>query len=89
MNTNSTVAQTLSNLNTMMTRVSNELSRVFTATISLTGEIFIDNTADRIWFKVWNEEANTTHWVAEVPEDALPGETLVAVDDTTEALMYR
>jgi hypothetical protein len=86
--TASTEAQTVSNLKFLMNPVSEELYRVHGGGLSLTGELFVDFTADRIWFKVWNEEADTTHWVAQVPERAAFNETLVAVEDTTEALMF-
>ena len=79
---------TVANLRETMRTVADELYRTGGVELSLTGELFLDNTADRVWFKVWNDEAGTEHWVAQVPEQAAFGETLVAVDSTSDALMY-
>ncbi|ATW58765.1 hypothetical protein KDJ07_gp51 [Arthrobacter phage Urla] len=80
--------ETFTNIVEVMNEVSVELSDL-DPSLSLNGEIFIDLNAKRVWFRVWNEEANTNHWVAQVPERSALGESLVAVDDTTEALMFR
>ncbi|ALY08587.1 hypothetical protein DRROBERT_49 [Arthrobacter phage DrRobert] len=79
--------ETFAAVATEMHRISADLEDLQPG-LSLTGEIFLDLAAKRVWFRVWNEEPNTTHWVAWVPEKAAPGENLVAVDDTSEALMF-
>ena len=79
---------TIANLATTMQDIQDELYRTGGPELLLNGEIFLDKIADRLWFKVWNQEGDTTNWVAQVPERAAYGETLVVVDDTTEALMF-
>ncbi|ALY09262.1 hypothetical protein SEA_SAVAGE2526_53 [Arthrobacter phage Savage2526] len=79
--------ETLANIKSVMTDLATELTDL-DPSLSLTGEIFVDFRSNRVWYKVWNEDANTTHYVAQVPERSALGESLVAVDDTTEALMF-
>ncbi|QDH48239.1 hypothetical protein SEA_MAMAPEARL_51 [Arthrobacter phage MamaPearl] len=79
--------ETLANIKSVMNDLTEELTDL-DPSLSLTGEIFVDFRSDRVWYKVWNEDADTTHWVAQVPERSALGESLVAVDDTTEALMF-
>ncbi|ALY10778.1 hypothetical protein FDH63_gp53 [Arthrobacter phage Wayne] len=79
--------ETLANVKSVMNDITTELQDL-DPSLSLTGEAFFDFRSDRVWYKVWNEDANTNHWVAFFPERAAHGESLVAVDDTTEALMF-
>ncbi|QDH48955.1 hypothetical protein KDI96_gp50 [Arthrobacter phage Gisselle] len=79
--------ETLANIKSVMNDLSTELQDLDPA-LSLNGEVFFDFRSDRVWYKVWNEESDTTHWFAFLPERAAHGESFVVVDDTTEALMF-
>ncbi|AZF98452.1 hypothetical protein SEA_BIGMACK_51 [Arthrobacter phage BigMack] len=86
---NPAAAQLVEQLN----QIGAELERVFEAEGMepplTTGEVFVNVTTGRVWFKVQSQQDGTELWLSEHARHAASGETLVSVESVEEAIMYQ